>query len=87
MWRDTMTTTALIKENIKVELAYSFGGLLHYYHGRKHDGMQAEKELRVLLLDLQAVKATALLGLAWAYETSKPTPTLTYFLQQGHTFQ
>ena len=38
--------------------AYSFRGLVHYCHGRKHGGVQAdmvlEKELRVLHLDLKA---------------------------------
>jgi hypothetical protein len=28
----------------------------------------------------------ATLGIAWAQETSKPTPTVTHFLQQGHTY-
>ena len=55
--RGIMTKTTLIKENISLELAYSFRGLLHYHHGRK-PSMQAdkvlEKELRVLHLDLQA---------------------------------
>jgi hypothetical protein len=39
-------------------VVYSFRGLVHYHHGRKHGSMQAdmvlEKELRVLHLDLQA---------------------------------
>ena len=41
-----------------MRLAYSFRYLVHYHHGRKHGGMQAdmvqEKKLRVLHLDLQA---------------------------------
>ena len=53
-----MTTATLIKENISLGLAYSFRGLVHYHHGRKHGSVQAdmvlEKELRVLHLDLQA---------------------------------
>ena len=48
-----MTTATLIKENIALErLTYSFRGLVHYHHGRKHGSMQAnivlERELRVL---------------------------------------
>jgi hypothetical protein len=40
------------KENIYLGLAYSFRGLVHYHHGRKHGTVQAdmvlEKQLRVL---------------------------------------
>ena len=47
-----MTMTALIKENIKLGLAYSFRGLVCYCHGKKHGSAQAdtvlEKEPRVL---------------------------------------
>ena len=47
-----MVTATRIKANISLGLAYRFGGLVHYHHGRKHGGMQAdkvlEKELRVL---------------------------------------
>jgi hypothetical protein len=32
----------LVKEVISLGLAYSFRGLAHYYHGREHDGMQAD---------------------------------------------
>lgn len=42
----------LKKENISSGLAYSFRSLVHYRHGRKHGGVQAdmvlEKKLRVL---------------------------------------
>jgi len=31
-----MTTATLIKEDIKLVLAYSFRGSVHYHHGRKH---------------------------------------------------
>jgi hypothetical protein len=52
-----MTMATLTKKNISLRLAYRFKGLVHYYHGRKHGGMQAdmalEKELRVLRLYLQ----------------------------------
>jgi hypothetical protein len=53
-----MTVVTLIKENISVELAYTFRGFIHYHHGEKPGVRQAdmmlEKELRVLHLDLQA---------------------------------
>ena len=49
-------------------LAYSFRGLVHYHHGGKHGGVQAdvvlEKEPRVLHFDLQAAEVNAALGLA-----------------------
>jgi hypothetical protein len=55
-----MTTATLIKDNIKLGLAYSFRGFVHYHHGGKHDSIQAdmrlEKKLRVLHLDPQAAK-------------------------------
>jgi hypothetical protein len=48
-----MTIATLIKENISLELSYSFSGSLHYHDG-KHSDIQAdmmlEKELRVLHL-------------------------------------
>lgn len=41
-------------------LVYSFRGLVHYCHGRKHGSIQAEmrleNELKVLYLDLQAAE-------------------------------
>ena len=62
-----MTMTALIKENIKLGLAYSFRGLVYYHHGKKHGSAQAdtvlEKEPRVLYLDQQATGRVTL-GLA-----------------------
>ena len=43
------------KGNHLIELSHSFKGLVHYHHGGKHGGTQAdlmlEKELRVLHLD------------------------------------
>ena len=55
-----MTKATLIKTNIYLELAYSFRGLVHYHHGRKHGTDQAdmvlEKELRVLHLDLKTAR-------------------------------
>ena len=50
----------LVKESISLELAYSFRGLVHYHHGRKHGSIQAgmvlEKELEVLHLDPEAAR-------------------------------
>jgi hypothetical protein len=42
-----MTTETLIKENISLELAYSFRGSVHYSHGRENMAsctMQADME-------------------------------------------
>jgi hypothetical protein len=52
-----MTKATLTKESISLELAYSFRGLVHYRHGRKHGSMQARmvlEELRVLHHDPKA---------------------------------
>jgi hypothetical protein len=54
-----MTKAALIKDNFELELAYSFRGSVHYHHGRKHGGTQADmvlEELRVLHLDPKAAR-------------------------------
>ena len=81
-------TTILIKEKHLIGVDLQFRDLVYYHHG----GMQAdtvlEKELRVLHLDPQAAerRLCATPGTAWVYETSKSTPTVTYFLQQGNTY-
>jgi hypothetical protein len=36
-----MTNATLTKENISLELAYSYRGLIHYHHGGKHGRVQA----------------------------------------------
>jgi hypothetical protein len=43
-----MTKATPLKENIELELAYCFRGLVHYHHGRnsKQAGMILEKELK-----------------------------------------
>ena len=53
-----MTTATPIKDNIKLELAYSLRGSVHY-HGRKHGSMQADMVLeqpRVLHLNPKAAR-------------------------------
>ena len=80
--RDTMTKATLTKDNIWLGLAYRFRGSVHYHQGRKHGSMQAE-ELRVLLLHPKANRrrvASRQLGV------SKPTHTVTQFLQWVHTY-
>jgi hypothetical protein len=78
-------------------LAYRFRGSVRCHQGGKHGSIQAdvvqEKELRVLHLDLKAVKRRLTLArLDHRSETSKPTPysdifplTKLHLLQYGHT--
>ena len=58
-----------------IRAGLQFRGLVHY-QGRKHGSVQAdtvlEEELRGLHPDLRQVAES--LSLAWAFETSKPTP-------------
>jgi hypothetical protein len=82
----------LTKENIELGLAYSFRGLVHYHHGGKHGFVQAdmvlEKELRVLHLDLQEAEGECVphwRSLSIGDLKAHPTPTVTQFLQEGHT--
>jgi hypothetical protein len=53
-----MTIGTFIKENIRLGLAYSYRGLVHYHLGREDSSMQAdvviERWLRALHLGLQA---------------------------------
>ena len=55
-----MTEATLIKDNVQLRLAYRLRGSVHYHHGRKHGSIQAgmvlEKKLRVLHLDMKALK-------------------------------
>ena len=50
----------LTKDNISLGLAYSLRGLVHYHHGGKHGGVQAdmvlEKERGVLHPDPQTAE-------------------------------
>jgi hypothetical protein len=79
LWRDTMTMATLIKESILLGLAYSFRGLVHYHHGRKHGSVPAgivmKKSLGVLHME----------SLAEDREKHWPTP-MTYFHQQRYTY-
>lgn len=82
-----MTMVTLIKENIQLELAYSFGSLVHYHSGGKHGGVQIdmvlEKELRAPYVGQKAAEGDCPTGHGLSiYNISKPTSTLTHFLQQ-----
>ena len=52
-----MTTTAIVKERIYLELSYNFRGLAHYLNGREHGRLSRhgqEMFLRLLYLNLQS---------------------------------
>ena len=72
-------------------LAYSFRGLVRYHHGGKHGSVQAdmvlERELRVLYLHSNAARkrVSPALG-SLSVGPQSPPPTVTHFLQQGHTY-
>jgi hypothetical protein len=42
LWRDTVTTATLIKENISLGLAYSFRGSVLYHQGGERGSKQAD---------------------------------------------
>ena len=90
-----MTTAALVKENIYLELAYRFRGSVRYCHGGTHGGthggMQAdmvllEEELRVLRLDVQPAGDCMLHLYAQLRRVRPqgPTSVVTHFLHQAH---
>jgi hypothetical protein len=72
LWRDIMFTEILIKKSINLGLAYSFWGLAHYPHSRKHVSMQAEMVLQKdCISGLPGNKKRERLDMAWAFETTK----------------
>lgn len=88
--KDTMTTATLIKENLLLGLACSFRGLVDYHHCRKCYSAvyqcDAGEEAEGFTSWSTSSPATALwTTLVWAYESSKPTLTVTHSLQQCHT--
>ena len=87
-----MTTATLIKENISLEwLTQQFRGLVHYHHGRiwQHAGRDGAGERAessyILTCRKQEVVSDTGHDLS-IYEASKPTPTMTDFFQQDHTY-
>ena len=85
-----MGMATLVNKNIYQGPGYSFRALVHYRQGGKHGSVQAsmvlEKELRVLQLDLQATRRVTL-GLAWAFETLKPTSSDILPTTRSHLLQ
>lgn len=56
LWSDTRTKTTFMKGTFNWELGYSFRGLIHYHHGRKHGsthGTRAADESYSLVLRLR----------------------------------
>ena len=39
-------TKATLRKDIKLGLAYSFRGSVHYYHGRNHGSVQRDRVLK-----------------------------------------
>jgi len=87
-WRDPMNTAALINGDISLGLAYRFRGLVHYHHGRKHNGTQADTMLeKSSTSGLAGSRRTCEpLALPGASETSKHPLAPSDFLQQGHIY-
>ena len=77
-----MTIANLIKKSIQLKFAYRFRGFIHYHHGRNHGNRQedmVQEVLRVLHSDPHAEgREKEPLGLAWASENLKPTPSDTF---------
>jgi hypothetical protein len=61
-----MTTAMLIKENIEFNLAYSFRGLVHCCHGRKHSVMQADNSMQLETAESSTSGSTLTAGRVWA---------------------
>ena len=72
-----MVTATLIKQNISLELAYNFKGLVHFHHGGEHGSTQAdmvlEKYFESSTSESVGSRKRKTLGLARAFETLKPT--------------
>jgi hypothetical protein len=90
LWRDTTTTATIIKKKQLTGAGLQFQRFHPLSSWQDNLSIQAdmalEKKLRVLHLDPQGAEINATLGLAWTYMTSKLTPIVIYFLQQGHNY-
>lgn len=87
-----MNMATLINEDIELRgLTYSFRcSTVHFHYGREHSSRQTDVVLKFRVLHLDSkVKGSQLTVTqmeARAEETTKPTPTVTHFLQQSHSF-
>ena len=83
-----MTKATYKRKHLIGGLLNSLRGLVHGHHDRhssKQAGIVLEQQLRAYVSLLQR-RGRERLGLAWSFETSKPTPLpsdMTY--PQGHT--
>lgn len=82
LWRDTMITPTLVKENIEWELAYIIIIVGSMAACRKTWYWKSSWESYIQIRRDQEERGTV--GLAWASETQS-LPSVTYVLQQGHT--
>jgi hypothetical protein len=83
--RDIRTKATLIRTTFHWGWLNRFRGSVHYYQGRKHGSIQADmvlEELRGLHLVLKANRTVSHMA---RRGVSKPTPTVTHFLQHGCT--
>lgn len=72
------------KEKRLVGLAHSFGGSVHYHHGKgKRGSVQLLEDPRVLHHGPKAARRNV--SFYTEQRTSKPMPTMMHFLQQEHT--
>lgn len=70
----------LKKGDISLGLDYSFGGSVHYHHGRKHGNMQADMVLE------KELKCSISGSVGSRKEDSDTLPSIKpHLLQQGHT--
>jgi hypothetical protein len=83
-------TKATLTKYIYLGLAYSFRVSVYYHqcgkHGSIHADMMLEKELRALHLPGSSKGNQGKTGYSSRLgRAAKPTPTMLYLLQQGHT--
>ena len=79
-----MTKATVRKGNMLLGLAYRFRGLVHCHQGRCMADVGLE-EMKVLHLESKGRQEKTGFHVA-RMRVSKPTPTVTHFLQQGHTY-
>ena len=99
-WTGERLNPALLYTEVRF-MKCSFRGSDHYHHGRKHGSLQVdmvlEKDLKILHLDpkvsrrrLSSIdsqeKAFFYIVCNLNIGALKPTPTVTHFLQESHTY-
>ena len=91
LWAGPITMATLIQENSWLGLAYSFTGLVHYWHGVREAWLHAGRHgtggaesITARISRQQEVSAT--LGMAWASETSNSLSKEIQLFLQSHTY-